>query len=263
MGIPDESFWAPQELVVAIRKNAATRGAELSSSYDADIASMSESYLWDAAWNTPKSSSFSSLLPSFDESASFATRQIIQKVLDASLPALPGLISGSADLTGNTGTKLSKQTAQSAKAPDGRQVYFGIREHAMGAALVGMALHGGVLPVAGTFLCSQTICAPQFALQQFRAPNASSFFLTIQLVSEKMGRPISQSNNLPRFGPSLVCKLFVPQIQMRRLPRGVLLLIMMGRPRLFFLDKMCKASRMVLQFKMVQESCVIVRVRQQ
>ena len=69
MGIPDESFWAPQELVVAIRKNAATRGAELSSSYDADIASMSESYLWDAAWNTPKSSSFSSLLPSFDESA--------------------------------------------------------------------------------------------------------------------------------------------------------------------------------------------------
>lgn len=164
MGIPDESFWAPQELVVAIRKNAATRGAELSSSYDADIASMSESYLWDAAWNTPKSSSFSSLLPSFDESASFATRQIIQKVLDASLPALPGLISGSADLTGNTGTKLSKQTAQSAKAPDGRQVYFGIREHAMGAALVGMALHGGVLPVAGTFFVFADYMRPAIRL---------------------------------------------------------------------------------------------------
>lgn len=164
MGIPDESFWTPQELVVAIRKNAATRGAELSSSYDADIASMSESYLWDAAWNTPKSSSFSSLLPSFDESASFATRQIIQKVLDASLPALPGLISGSADLTGNTGTKLSKQTAQSAKAPDGRQVYFGIREHAMGAALVGMALHGGVLPVAGTFFVFADYMRPAIRL---------------------------------------------------------------------------------------------------
>lgn len=164
IGIPDESFWAPKELVTAIRENAATRGAELSASYDADIASMSESYLWDAAWKTPNSSSFSSLLPSFDESSSFATRQIIQKVLDASLPALPGLISGSADLTGNTGTKLSKQTAQSAKAPDGRQVYFGIREHAMGAAIVGMALHGGVLPVAGTFFVFADYMRPAIRL---------------------------------------------------------------------------------------------------
>ncbi len=164
MGIPDESFWAPKELVASIRENAATRGGELSASYDADIASMSESYLWDAAWKTPDSSSFSSLLPSFDESSSFATRQIIQKVLDASLPALPGLISGSADLTGNTGTKLSKQTAQSAKAPDGRQIYFGIREHAMGAAIVGMALHGGVLPVAGTFFVFADYMRPAIRL---------------------------------------------------------------------------------------------------
>ena len=164
MGIPDESFWAPKELVAAICENAATRGGELSASYDADIASMSESYLWDAAWKTPNSSSFSSLLPSFDESSSFATRQIIQKVLDASLPALPGLISGSADLTGNTGTKLSKQTAQSAKAPDGRQIYFGIREHAMGAAIVGMALHGGVLPVAGTFFVFADYMRPAIRL---------------------------------------------------------------------------------------------------
>lgn len=164
MGIPDESFWAPKELVAAIRENAATRGSELSASYDTDIASMSESYLWDAAWKTPNSSSFSSLLPSYDESSNFATRQIIQKVLDASLPALPGLISGSADLTGNTGTKLSKQTAQSAKAPDGRQVYFGIREHAMGAAIVGMALHGGVLPVAGTFFVFADYMRPAIRL---------------------------------------------------------------------------------------------------
>ena len=164
MQIPDEPFWAPQEIVDAIRENAATRGAELVSSYDTDIASMSESYLWDAAWNTPNSSSFSSLLPSYDATANFATRQIIQKALDASLPALPGLISGSADLTGNTGTKLSKQIAQSATAPDGRQIYFGIREHAMGAAIVGMALHGGVLPVAGTFFVFADYMRPAIRL---------------------------------------------------------------------------------------------------
>ena len=164
MGIPDEPFWAPTVLVEAIRKNAITRGAELVSSYNKDIASLSESYLWDAAWSTPNSSSFSSLLPSYDETATFATRQIIQKVLDASLPALPGLVSGSADLTGNTGTKLSKQVAQSSKAPDGRQIYFGIREHAMGAAIVGMALHGGVLPIAGTFFVFADYMRPAIRL---------------------------------------------------------------------------------------------------
>ena len=164
MGIPDEPFWAPTVLVEAIRENAIARGAELVSSYNKDLASLSESYLWDAAWSTPNSSSFSSLLQSYDETATFATRQIIQKVLNASLPALPGLVSGSADLTGNTGTKLSKQVAQSSKAPDGRQIYFGIREHAMGAAIVGMALHGGVLPIAGTFFVFADYMRPAIRL---------------------------------------------------------------------------------------------------
>ena len=151
MGIPDEPFWAPKDLLTALRAYAVERGDSFSAQYETDINEIEDRYIWDAAWAAPNSSSFSSLLPEFDKSTNLATRQAIQKVFDASLPALPGLIVGSADLTGNTGTKLSKQTAQSVTAPDGRQIYFGIREHAMGAAVVGMALHGGVLPVCGTF----------------------------------------------------------------------------------------------------------------
>ena len=164
MGIPDEPFWAPNDLVNACRSVAQSRGRGLTSEYESDIAELSEKYLWDAAWETPISSSFRSLLPDFDSTASFSTRQVIQKVLDASLPALPGLISGSADLTGNTGTKLSKQIAQSESAPDGRQIYFGIREHAMGAAVVGMALHGGILPVCGTFFVFADYMRPAIRL---------------------------------------------------------------------------------------------------
>ena len=164
MGIPDEPFWAPKDLVNAIRSHAATRGLSFTSSYEDDLNQIDERYLWDAAWNTPKSSSFSSLLPVFDSTTSLATRQVIQKAFDASLPALPGLIAGSADLTGNTGTKLSKQVAQSSNAPDGRQIYFGIREHAMGAAVVGMALHGGVLPVCGTFFVFADYMRPAIRL---------------------------------------------------------------------------------------------------
>src|SRR6202030_4142712 len=54
-------------------------------------------------------------------------------------------------LTGNTGTKLDDETAQSREHPEGRQLYFGVREHGMGGAMNGMALHGGFLPVGGTF----------------------------------------------------------------------------------------------------------------
>ena len=69
-----------------------------------------------------------------------------------SLDHFPGLVSGAADLTGNTGVKLPDGAGQqTAEQPGGRQIYYGIREHAMGAALVGMAMHGGILPVGGTF----------------------------------------------------------------------------------------------------------------
>lgn len=82
---------------------------------------------------------------------SLATRVALQKSLDACLDEYPNIVSGSADLTGNTGTKLSQQSAMLPDTADGRQIFFGIREHAMGAIMVGMALHGGLLPIGGTF----------------------------------------------------------------------------------------------------------------
>ena len=71
--------------------------------------------------------------------------------LNAILDVVPGLVAGGADLTGNTGTKLDHEERQSDASPAGRQIYFGVREHAMGSVMNGMALHSGVLPVGGTF----------------------------------------------------------------------------------------------------------------
>ena len=61
-------------------------------------------------------------------------------------------MAGGADLTGNTGTELKEAQIQSAEHPDGRQLHFGIREHGMGGIMTGIAMHGGGLPVGGTFL---------------------------------------------------------------------------------------------------------------
>jgi transketolase len=65
---------------------------------------------------------------------------------------VPGLIGGGADLTGNTGTEMPAEAGTFSKTNRaGRQIHFGIREHAMGGIMNGMALHGGVLPIGGTF----------------------------------------------------------------------------------------------------------------
>jgi transketolase len=150
MGIPPDSFWAPNDIVSACRDAASTVGHEHYQAWSHRLAQHQERELWDATW-LGHIAGWHAHLPVFTQGDSIATRVAIQKTFDAVLSGLPGLVAGSADLTGNTGTKLSGQDPMSASSPGGRQIYFGIREHAMGAAMVGMALHGGVLPVGGTF----------------------------------------------------------------------------------------------------------------
>lgn len=77
---------------------------------------------------------------------------------------MPFVLAGAADLTGNTGAKLSDTSGYSAENREGKQIYYGIREHAMGAAMVGMALHGGVLPVGGTFFVFADYMRPAIRL---------------------------------------------------------------------------------------------------
>jgi transketolase len=86
------------------------------------------------------------------------------KVLQALADVVPALLAGGADLTSNTGTVLKDHGVQAADEPDGRQLYFGVREHGMAAAMNGMALHGGVLPVGGTFLVFSDYCRPSVRL---------------------------------------------------------------------------------------------------
>jgi transketolase len=151
MGIPDEPFWAPAEVVDAYRSHAARRGAAANGAWTAANTAVVTSPEWVACWNATGVAGWADDLPVYEQGAKVATRKAINAALDATVASLPGLVAGSADLTGNTGTKLAGQTAQSASEPGGRQVYYGVREHGMGSAMVGMALHGGTIPVGGTF----------------------------------------------------------------------------------------------------------------
>ena len=150
MGIPDQPFWAPQEVVDACRVQAKKNGSAENTAWKSLLNSSAQKAEWDAAWNGG-ATGWQELLPTFAQGESIATRVAIQKVFDSVLSGQPGLVSGSADLTGNTGTKLSGQSPMSHATPEGRQIYYGIREHAMGSAMVGLALHGGIYPAGGTF----------------------------------------------------------------------------------------------------------------
>jgi transketolase len=93
-----------------------------------------------------------------------ATRAASEIALEALVPALPEMIGGSADLTGSNNTRPKGMAVLSAADPAGRFVHYGIREHAMAAAMNGMALHRGVIPYSGTFLVFSDYCRPAIRL---------------------------------------------------------------------------------------------------
>lgn len=93
-----------------------------------------------------------------------ATRVASQKALEVLNAAIPTLIGGSADLTGSNNTKTAQLTPIEAGDFSGRYVYYGVREHAMAAAMNGMALHGGIIPYGATFLVFTDYCRPSIRL---------------------------------------------------------------------------------------------------
>ncbi len=98
------------------------------------------------------------------ETGKKATRQWSEQTLEHLVPAVPALIGGSADLTGSNNTRVKGQVAIAKGAFDGRYIHYGIREHAMAAAMNGLALYGGVIPYGGTFLVFTDYCRPSIRL---------------------------------------------------------------------------------------------------
>lgn len=94
-----------------------------------------------------------SALPTFPaDEKGMATRAASGKVLNALAEKLPELMGGSADLAPSNKTWISGESDFQADSPGGRNMHFGVREHAMGAIVNGMAVHGGLIPYAATFL---------------------------------------------------------------------------------------------------------------
>lgn len=106
-----------------------------------------------------------SALPVFTaENGSVASRAASGTVINALAPRIPELIGGSADLAGSNNTVIRNGGNFAREERTGRNIHFGIREHAMAAALNGLALHGGIIPFAGTFLVFADYMRPAIRL---------------------------------------------------------------------------------------------------
>jgi transketolase len=120
---------------------------------------------WDAA------------LPTFtSEDGPMATRVASGKVLNAAIQGLPTLVGGSADLAPSTNTYLKDYGDLGFDEWCGHNMHFGVREHAMGNIVNGMALHGGVIPYGATFLVFSDYMRPSIRLAALQEAHAIFVF---------------------------------------------------------------------------------------
>jgi len=153
---PEKNFHVPQEVLTHMRK-AVERGKQAEAAWNKMFAEYAKKYpdlakqFRDAeAGKLPVN--LEEILPKFDTSKPLATRQASGKVLDALMPKLPLVLGGSADLTPSNNTRFAGAKDFQKNARDGRYIRYGVREHAMGAIMNGIAVSGLVRPYGGTFL---------------------------------------------------------------------------------------------------------------
>ena len=162
---PAESFFVPDGLLERTRAHAAARAAAARADWDARFAT------WQAAFPERAAllerlraqalpEGWSDVLPAWDLDQSVATRTASGRVLDALAPVLPELWGGSADLGASNHTTMAGEPSflpaslarGKGDGPYGRTLHFGVREHAMGSIVNGIALDGLTRPYCGTFM---------------------------------------------------------------------------------------------------------------
>ncbi|MGQ0702752.1 MAG: transketolase [Gemmatimonadales bacterium] len=164
---PDETFLIPAEVAEEAPPIRA-RGAKLRREWEERMAEYRRTQPelgkeFDAMLAGTISVDWDSVLPSFSPGTDLATRQASAQVLEKLIPLVPTLVGGSADLATSTGTSLKASPLFEPGKP-GRSLAWGVREHAMGTMMSGMALHGGMRPYGGTFLIFSDYMRPSIRL---------------------------------------------------------------------------------------------------
>jgi transketolase, bacterial and yeast len=168
IGWPEEPFYVPGE----VREFFAARKEELvrqSQEWKERFEAWSRAYPelraeWDKAFGLELPENLDEILPEFEPGEKVATRSAGGTVLQALAKRMPYLVGGSADLHPSTKTFIEGGGVITRDDYSGRNIHFGVREHAMGAMLNGMQLHGGLRVFGSTFLVFSDYMRPTIRL---------------------------------------------------------------------------------------------------
>jgi transketolase len=169
LGWPKEPLFHVPDDVLAHFREAVTRGEAFEREWRLAVARYAEGHPdlaleWERVMWGDLPKGWAEALPSFPEGGSMATRNASGKAINALAPRVPELLGGSADLATSNDTLIADGGVFLPDSPGGRNVYYGVREHGMGAIMNGMALHGGVRPFGGTFLIFSDYMRPAIRL---------------------------------------------------------------------------------------------------
>jgi transketolase len=151
----NKSFFVPKEVLANFR-TAVKNGARLEKDWEAGVKRYAKEF--PELGKTLKETRAGKLpngwersLPKFEDVEAKATRACSGEVINAIADMLPQLIGGSGDLTPSNNTYIKSSSNFEAGRYANRNIHFGVREHAMGSTMNGMALYGSVIPFGGTF----------------------------------------------------------------------------------------------------------------
>ncbi len=178
-GFPeDQNFYVPDDALANWRE-AVKRGAEFEAEWNQLFAEYKAAFPelaaeFERTQSGKLKAGWEKAIPSFGTEKPIATRNAGQQVMNAIFDAVPELFGGAADLTASTKT-IFKNSAHFAADPAGRNVFFGVRELGMCAAVNGMAVHGGLKPFGSTFFVFSDYAKP--ALRIAAIMEAHSLFV--------------------------------------------------------------------------------------
>ncbi len=169
----EEPFFVPPEALEHFR-TAVRSGADLQSDWERRFAAYAENFPEDAAeWRRREKGDlpegWDADLPAFQAGEKEATRTAAGKVENAIAAKMPELLGGDADLGVSTNTPLKEGGNFDGQTGAGRNLHFGVREHAMAGIANGMAFHGGVRPFVATFFCFSDYMRPSVRLAALNA----------------------------------------------------------------------------------------------
>ncbi|WP_278925677.1 transketolase [Staphylococcus auricularis] len=178
---PDQTFNVPDEVYEIFQETMLKRANENEEKWNQLVEQYSESYPelaeeFKQAMNRQLPTNYKDELPHFEVGSSNATRADSGEIIQVLSKSVPSFFGGSADLAGSNKSSVKEASDFSKTSPEGKNVWFGVREFAMGAAVNGMAVHGGLHPYGATFFVFSDYLKPALRLSALMGLNSIFIF---------------------------------------------------------------------------------------